>query len=125
MRADFSIDYIAASHVVRYSIHGFWTVEAVDAFIDALVTELSGRAVAGRKPSLLGNAGDFAVQSAPVAKAFEHAMHARVLPRVARLALVVKAVLNKLQVERGVGDSNTAIFLNESDALAWITRDGG
>jgi hypothetical protein len=69
---------------------------------------------------LLGDASVFPVQSAPVAQAFEARMFSDVLPRVDRLALIVAAMLNKLQVERGIGDSRTAVFLNEADALAWL-----
>ena len=116
----FSVDYDAARNVVRYRIAGFWDVATVDTFIAALTAEIARHGTGGRKPSLLGDAREFAVQSAPVAQAFEAAMLTSVLPRVERLALVVAAMLNKLQVERGVGESRTAVFLSEDEALAWL-----
>ena len=116
----YTIDFDTKDNIIRYRIEGFWEVATVDAFVDALSREAVLRSARGRKPALLGDASVFPVQSAPVAQAFEARMFSDVLPRVDRLALIVAAMLNKLQVERGIGDSRTAVFLNEADALAWL-----
>lgn len=116
----YSIDHDATNNIVRYRIEGFWDVATADAFIAALADEVTRRDLTGRQPALLGDATAFAVQSATVTHAFESGMLTQILPRVSRLALVVAAMLNKLQVERGVGDSQTAVFLKEAEALAWL-----
>jgi len=116
------VEYDGVAGLVRYRIEGFWDVATVDAFGAELLTALSGRVANGRKLDVLGDASAFAVQTAPVAVAFETLMIQRVLPQIGRLALVVGAMLNKLQVERSMAGSQVKIFLNVEQAAAWLNE---
>jgi hypothetical protein len=116
----YSVYYDVQAGVIRYRIEGFWTVDAVDAFSKCLLDAIRRFPAVRGKPPLVGDASMFAVQTAPVAEAFQTMMLRDVMPRIGRLALVVATTLNKLQVERSAPGAQMKIFLNEADAIAWL-----
>lgn len=120
MAERYSITRDPSRALIRYRLEGFWNVENVDEFCAALKIEVETMTRTGRTPHVLGDARDFAVQSASVSGAFEKAMMRDIVPRVGRLAILVSSMLSKLQVERDAVAPTTQVFQNETDALAWL-----
>jgi hypothetical protein len=115
------VEYDLQRGLLRYRISGFWTLADVDAFKADLVREIKRFSTGDARPLVLADASQFAVQSAPVAKAIETLMFGDVMPRIGRIALIVATMLNKLQVERAGLSDQMSIFLHEADAIAWLT----
>lgn len=116
----FTVEYDMRYRIIRYRIEGFWDVATVARFRAELLGEVSRRAVGGARPAVLGDASNFAVQSASVAEAFQAFMMDDVMPRIGRLALIVATMLNKMQVERAAPPGQMKVFLDEGEAIGWL-----
>ena len=115
-----------ADGLVVATLRGYWTVETLGSFNDALddllVRHRTG-AGAARQLKLLVDAREQDVQSREVIDALRQRAGSRGGTDV-RVAVVVSGMLRKLQAERVAPNANRAVFLDEGAARQWLLSEG-
>lgn len=118
----FSISHDPDRPLIRVTISGFWSVETVDAYCDALGRAVAATLSQGRRFGLLIDARDYPLQNAEASRHFQERAAQWPAPGdgpLAGVAIIVSSTLNKLQTERTFGKSVT-IFQQPEEALKWF-----
>ncbi|MEM9310032.1 MAG: hypothetical protein AAGA34_01185 [Pseudomonadota bacterium] len=107
---------------VHYAASGFWTGEDMARFQSALLKKAKPLIDAGEGFRVMGDMSGLAVQDRRMADAMRFMMAESAKLGMKRQAFVITAPLLKMQFDRLVDGTNTQIFANKGDAVAWIRR---
>lgn len=100
---------------------GFWTTETVSEFLAAEQREIAALGVPVEELLILFDASNFAVQSQEVIELLRQPHHP--LYHARRGAFVTPPGLGKLQIKRGTGHANIAVFATQSEARHYLLAD--
>lgn len=123
----YSISYDPDHAFVRVELRGFWSIELVDRYCDALQELIGSLVGAGNRFALLIDAREYPLQNPDVS--------ARFLARtpdwpppgegpVAGVAMIVASTLSKLQAERTIG-AGVMFFHDADEAEQWLAAQLG
>jgi len=116
----FDVRFDEASAILHLRIAGFWSKATLAAFGARLLLETTKLGLKRRRYDVLSDATAFPVQAPDVAAGFDRLVRKGAEAHSGRTAIVVGGVLGKKQAERTMQAPNLRIFLDETEARAWL-----
>ena len=113
--------------LIHVTMAGFWSVETVDRYCDALGAAIGPSLAQGERIGVLIDCSRYPVQLASVAERFAAMLTRWPTPSdssLAGVAIVAGSMLNKLQAERTFGET-AMVFLDGDAASDWIDTQLG
>ena len=124
MQDEFTITPVPARKMLRVTMRGHWTVDAVDRYRNAIVAAVRALVATGCRQDqmvVLVDTREQGPQSQDVIAHYKQVLGGEgSAPR--RLATLTTSALFRRQVER-IGIGNQRIFTDEAEALAWLLSD--
>ena len=120
LKPSFTILVDAPRREVHYAASGFWNASDMARFQSSLLQKAKPLIEAGNGFNVLGDMSGLAVQDRMMADAMRFMMAESTKLGMKRQAFVITAPLLKMQFVRLVEGSNSKIFTNKSDAIAWL-----
>ncbi|MEO0590671.1 MAG: hypothetical protein AAFZ11_08935 [Pseudomonadota bacterium] len=105
---------------VHYAASGFWSANDMARFQRSMLEKTKPLIESGEGFHVLGDMSGLAVQDRMMADSMRFMMKESVKLGMRRQAFVVTAPLLKMQFDRIVDGSNTRMFTNKGDAVAWL-----
>ena len=105
---------------VHFAASGFWSPENMMRFQSSLLEKSKPLYENRIRFRVLGDLSGLAVQDRLMADSMRFMLHESEKLGMERLAMVITAPLVRMQYQRLAEGSNTDIFTNKSDAIAWL-----
>lgn len=120
LRPRFTILIQERHREVHYAASGFWSTEDMARFQSALLEKTKPLIEAAKGFNVMGDMSGLAVQDRMMADAMRLMMRESVKLGMRKQAFLITAPLLKMQFDRLVDGTNTQIFDNKGDAIAWL-----
>ncbi len=119
----YSIAYDEQRRQVTATLRGFWNPDTVARYAADLFAVI-GRIDRSRGPfHMLARSAELAIQSPETVKAFNEFMAEFEQRSTGRVAITVGTMLNKIQASRALANHRIRIFVDEDEALAWLSEE--
>ena len=120
LKPNFTILVDERRREVHYTVSGFWSGDDMTRFQSALLQK--GKPLYGAPGgfNVLGDMSGLAVQDRTMATSMQFLIQEAAKLGMKRQAFVITSSLLKLQFERLLGETNTQLFSNRGDAIAWL-----
>jgi len=118
----YSISYDPDHSLIRVELRGFWSVEMVDRYCNALQELIGSLAAEGKRFGLLIEAREYPLQNPEVSERFLTRTADWPPPGegpVVGVAMIVASTLSKLQAERTIG-AGVMFFHEANEAEQWF-----
>ena len=123
LKPNFTILIDEPRREVHYAASGFWSANDMARFQRSMLEKTKPLIDAGKGFNVLGDMSGLAVQDRMMADSMRFMMEESVKLGMQRQAFVVTAPLLKMQFDRIVDGTNTQMFTNKGDAVAWLRSD--
>lgn len=120
LKPNFTVLTDDARREVHYSVSGFWAANDMIRFQSALLAKSKDLINSGLGFNVLGDMSGLAVQDRVMADNMRFLMAESARLGMKRQAFVITSSLLRLQFDRLIDESNTAIFNNRGDAVNWL-----
>lgn len=120
LKPNFTILVDQVRREVHFAASGFWSPEDMARFQGALLQKSKPLYEKQIAFNVLGDLSGLAVQDRLMADSMRFMLHESEKLGMKRLAMVITAPLVKMQYVRLAEGSNTEIFSNKGDAIAWL-----
>jgi hypothetical protein len=122
MAEKFTFRIDRARGLVRITMHGFYDVQDVPAFLEARRTAHAELGLSRNQHLTLNDLRGMRVQKQEVIEAFQKGLAAPE-EKARRLAIVVDAAMARGQASRAIDSADTCYFTDVVEAEAWLCAD--
>ena len=108
---------------LHFAASGFWSQDDMARFQSELLVKSKPLYSEGKPYKVLGDLSDLAVQDRVMAGSMKFMIHETIKLGMRKLAMVITAPLVRQQYARIAEGTNTQVFTNRADAIAWLRSD--
>jgi hypothetical protein len=121
----YEISFDAGTRILTLRNSGVWNLAEAERYRDELAATLQNLRPRYPKLSVLSDSRELSILSKEVAAAAATFMDAEIMRPTGRTAVLVSRMLNKLQADRMADNPLVRVFLDESEARAWLAEASG